>query len=124
MKNSSSIVAVVDDDESVRESLPDLLREFGFASRTFASAKAFLDSGTVGETGCLILDISMPDMSGPELHEELNRRNESVPVVFITGNPEAREQASLLQNGAMECLLKTFSDEELRSALDLALRSS
>lgn len=124
MKKSPAIVAVVDDDESVRESLPDLLQEFGYAARTFASAEAFLETGAVAEADCVILDIAMPGMSGPELHQELNRRNENVPVVFITGNPEARDQPSLLQNGAVDCLLKPFSDKELRNALHLALRTS
>lgn len=122
MKTSPFFVAVVDDDESVRESLPDLLRAFGFETKTFASAEAFLDSGSIEETGCLILDIAMPGMSGPDLHRELRRQERAVPVVFITGSPEARASPTLLQNGAVECLLKPFTDRELRSALDLAFR--
>ena len=79
------LLSVVDDDESVRESLPDLLREFGFAARAFSSAEEFLSSGCVDETSCLILDIAMPGMTGPELHQELKRRGQEIPVIFITG---------------------------------------
>ncbi|MGB9431473.1 MAG: response regulator, partial [Candidatus Acidiferrum sp.] len=81
-----SLVSVVDDDESVRESLPDLLRELGFASHTFSSAKAFLASEYVGQTSCLILDIAMPGMTGPDLQRELTLRRQEIPIVFITGN--------------------------------------
>ncbi len=74
-----SLVSVVDDDESVRESLPDLLRQFGFAAEAFSSAEAFLESDIVSETSCLILDIAMPGMSGPELQQELIRRRQTIP---------------------------------------------
>ena len=79
-----SLVSVVDDDESVRESLPDLLRQFGFAARAFSSAEAFLASEVVSETSCLILDVAMPGMSGPDLQLELIRRRQEIPIVFIT----------------------------------------
>ena len=74
MTDTSLLVSVVDDDESVRESLPDLLKELGFAARTFSSAEEFLESHTALQTGCLILDIAMPGMGGPELQRELKRR--------------------------------------------------
>ena len=74
-----SLVSIVDDDESVRESLPDLLREFGFAAEAFSSAEAFLASDVVGETSCLLLDVAMPGMSGPELQQELRRRRQDDP---------------------------------------------
>ena len=79
-----ALVSVVDDDESVRESLPDLLRECGFAVEAFASAEAFLASACLGQTQCLLLDIAMPGMSGPDLQQELLRRRERIPIVFIT----------------------------------------
>jgi FixJ family two-component response regulator len=82
------LVAIVDDDESVRESLPDLLREFGYAVQAFASAEDFLTSGDLARTRCLILDIAMPGMSGPELKRELQRRGKAIPVVFITANSD------------------------------------
>ena len=88
-----SLVSVVDDDESVRESLPDLLRQFGFAAQAFSSAEAFLASEVVSETSCLILDIAMPGMSGPDLQQELTRRRQEIPIVFITA--QRRQDASV-----------------------------
>src|SRR5712675_235314 len=78
----SSLVSVVDDDESVRESLPDLLREFGFTARSFSSAEEFLASEYVSQTNCLILDVGMPGMSGPELQRELRLRGQHIPIVL------------------------------------------
>src|SRR5262249_7620939 len=85
MADRRSLVSVVDDDESVRESLPDLLQLFGFAAEAFSSAEAFLASDVVSETSCLLLDIAMPEMSGPDLQQELSRRRQKIPIVFITG---------------------------------------
>ena len=83
-----TLVTVVDDDESVRESLPDLLKELGFAVKAFASAQDFLNSSDVAATRCLILDIAMPGMSGPELQLELAARGDRIPVIFITARAE------------------------------------
>ena len=116
------LVTVVDDDKSVRKSLPDLLREFGFAAETFSSAEEFLASNNVGETSCLILDIAMPGMSGPDLQRELKVRKQDIPIVFITGHGDETVRPCVLAEGAVECLLKPFSDSDLREALDLALR--
>ena len=118
-----SLVSVVDDDESVRESLPDLLRQFGFAAQAFSSAEAFLASEAVSETRCLILDIAMPGMSGPDLHQELIRRGQEIPIVFITANGEGTVRPRLLAQGAVECLFKPFSDTALLDALNAALRT-
>jgi FixJ family two-component response regulator len=117
-----SLVSVVDDDESVRESLPDLLRQFGFAVQAFSSAEAFLASEVVSETSCLILDVAMPGMSGPELQEELIRRQQGIPIVFITANGDKTVRPRLLAQGAVECLFKPFSEAALLDALDAALR--
>ena len=117
-----SLVVVVDDDESVRESLPDLLRELGYAVRAFASAEEFLASDCVGQTRCLILDIAMPGMSGPDLQRELRRRREEIPIVFITAHEDATVRPRLLQQGAVECLFKPFSETALVAALRTALR--
>jgi FixJ family two-component response regulator len=116
------LVSVVDDDESVRESLPDLLREFGFAVQAFASAEEFLASSWLAKTKCLILDVAMPGMSGPDLQRELARRQERIPIVFITAHGGDVARARLIEQGAVECLLKPFSDTALRAALDVALR--
>jgi FixJ family two-component response regulator len=117
------LVAVVDDDESVRESLPDLLREFGFAAEAFSSAEEFLASGHVVQTSCLILDIAMPGMCGPDLQRELKRRRQEIPIVFITGHWDESVRPRVLAEGAAECLLKPFSDAALRAAIDTALRA-
>ena len=119
--NSRLLVSVVDDDESVRESLPDLLRELGFEVETFASAEEFLASGCKSETRCLILDVAMPGMSGPDLLRELILRRQGIPTVFITAHGDPTTRPRLMAQGAVECLLKPFSDTALRAALDVAL---
>ena len=116
------LVSVVDDDESVRESLPDFLRQFGFAAEAFQSAEAFLASDVVGTTSCLLLDIAMPGMSGPELQEELIRRRQKIPIVFITAHGDSTVRPRLLERGAVECLSKPFSEAALLDALNTALR--
>jgi FixJ family two-component response regulator len=120
----TSLVSVVDDDESVRESLPDLLREFGFAVRTFASAEEFLASDCVGQTRCLILDIAMPGLSDPDLQRELTLRRQEIPIVFITAHGDETVRPCLLERGAVECLPKPFSDTALREALNAVFRAS
>jgi FixJ family two-component response regulator len=117
-----SLVAVVDDDESVRESLPDLLKELGFAARAFPSAEDFLISDCVKKTRCLILDIAMPGMTGPDLQQELKLRHQHIPTVFITARRDERIRLRLLELGAVECLFKPFSDESLLEAIRAALR--
>ena len=119
---SQSLVSVVDDDESVRESLPHLLRKFGFAAEAFASAEEFLASEFVGQTRCLILDIAMPGMSGPALQRELLRRHQAIPIVFITAHGDETVRPRVLEAGAVECLFKPFSATALRAAVDTALR--
>ena len=115
------LVSVVDDDESVRESLPALLGELGFEAQGFASAREFLASNSVGVTSCVILDVAMPGMSGPELHLELRRRGHAIPTIFITARADERIRLDLLRQGAVECLFKPFSDRALRAALDAAM---
>ena len=124
MMVKGSLVSVVDDDESVRESLPDLLREFGFAVRAFGSAEEFLASDCVGQTSCLILDIAMPGMSGPDLQRELTLRQQEIPIVFITAHGDETVRPCLLERGAVECLLKPFSDTALREVLSAVFRAS
>lgn len=114
-------MSVVDDDESVRESLPDLLREFGFAVRAFASAEEFLASDCIDQTSCLILDIAMPGMTGPDLQQELRVRRREIPIIFITAHRDETVRTRVLGQGAVECLLKPFSDTALRDAVNAAL---
>ncbi len=119
---SQSLVSVVDDDESVRESLPHLLRKFGYAAQAFASAEEFLASEFVGQTRCLILDVAMPGMSGPALQMELSRRQQAIPIVFITAHGDDTVRPRVLEAGAVECLFKPFSATALRAAVNTALR--
>jgi FixJ family two-component response regulator len=119
-----SLVSVVDDDESVRESLPDLLNEFGFEVQAFESAEAFLASTYLGRTHCLILDIAMPGMCGPELQQELTRRGLPIPIIFITGRRNGDTRSRALARGAVECLFKPLSETALLEALNAALRIS
>lgn len=121
MSVSPLLVCVVDDDESVRESLPDLLREFGFEVDAFPSAEAFLVSPRAEEARCVIADIAMPGISGPDLQRELRRRGNAVPVIFITAHGEAADRPRLIREGAVDCLLKPFSEADLLRALAAAL---
>ena len=116
------LVSVIDDDESVRESLPDLLRECGFAVQAFSSAEAFLASDWVEETRCLILDVALPGMSGPGLQRELARRRQTIQIVFITAHKDEVIRPRVLEQGAVECLFKPFSEMALLEALNAALR--
>jgi FixJ family two-component response regulator len=118
------LISVVDDDESVRESLPDLLREFGFAARAFSSAEEFLASDCVDQTRCLILDVAMPGMTGPDLQRELTLRRQEIPIVFITAYKNETVRPRLLEHGAAECLFKPFSETALIEAVNSALQVS
>ena len=118
------LVSIVDDDESVRESLPDLVREFGFAAQAFSSAEEFLSSSCADESICLIVDIAMPGMSGPELQLELGRRGRSTPIIFITGRGDETICARVLERGAAGLLLKPFSDSALLAAIETALHAT
>ena len=116
------LVSVVDDDESLRDSLPDLVREFGYSAQAFSSAEAFLASDYIDQTSCLILDVSMPPgMSGPDLRRELSRRRREIPIIFITASTDKTVRTRLLEHGAVECLFKPFSDTALLKAVNSAL---
>ncbi|KER68455.1 chemotaxis protein CheY [Burkholderia cepacia] len=114
------LVTLVDDDEAVLESLPDLVKEFGYPVVAFASAEAFLASDAVDRTGCLILDVRMPGMAGLALFDALKRRAAAIPVVFITASRDEALRARLLDQGASECLFKPFSDDALLAAIRIA----
>lgn len=122
MNSAAILVSVVDDDVSVRESLPDLLREFGLASEAFATPSDFLQSAFVDKTTCLILDIAMPGMSGPELRRELLRRGHDIPTIFITAHADFASRPEM-REGVVDCLLKPFSETALLGALKRALNS-
>jgi FixJ family two-component response regulator len=113
-------VSIVDDDESVRESLPYLLRSFGFEAHPFASAEAFLASERLADTDCLVLDVAMPGMSGPELQCELTRQGSPIAIVFITAQSDERVCAEVLRCGAVACLSKPFSEAAIVGAVSAA----
>ena len=117
------IVAIVDDDPSVRRALEGLLKAVGLPARAFASAEEFLDSGQQHRTACLIADIRMPGMSGLELQAELNSQNCRIPTIFITAHGDASMRMQALRAGATEFLAKPFSDDVLldhvRAALEM-----
>ena len=121
MTLNTPLITVVDDDESVRESLPDLIREFGFSADSFSSAEEFLESESLNKTQCLILDVSMPGMSGPDLQEELKLRESKIPIIFITAHVEEAGCRRLIERGAVECLFKPFDENNLLKAVKAAL---
>jgi FixJ family two-component response regulator len=119
--NTRPLVAIVDDNESVRESLPGLLQHVGYAVQAFASAEAFLAANVANETSCLILDVGLPGMSGPELQEELMRRAWTIPIVFITAQGDRALHRRLMSAGAVACLFKPFSDTAVLDAVESAV---
>jgi FixJ family two-component response regulator len=121
MPDARPLISVVDDDESIRESLPDLLTLLGYSVRTFSSALHFLASDALDLTRCLILDIAMPGMTGIELQTELKRRDRRIPIVFITATRDETERARVVERGAIACLPKPFSDTALLAALQVAM---
>jgi FixJ family two-component response regulator len=122
MMRNEALVVIVDDDVSVRESLPDLVRQLGYAARAFASAEEFLASGVISSAACLILDIGMPGMSGPDLRRELVRRGYNTPTIFITGRSDHSIPPGLIQERDSACLFKPFGEEDMRMALDMVLQ--
>jgi len=113
-------IYIVDDNESVSESLSGLLRSCGFATRVFASAEAFLTGYEPADTACLLLDVMMPGMSGLELQERLRSDQRLLPIVFITARTDAALHAKLLERGAVACLIKPFNEEDLLAAVRTA----
>ena len=118
---TDTLLSVVDDDESVREALPDLLREFGFVVEAFSSAEEFLAADAARRTSCLVLDVRMPGMSGLELQQELTHRQQAIPIVFITAHGDEALRPRLIAGGAVDCLLKPFSETALLDAVNAAL---
>ena len=115
------LVAVVDDSDSVRESLPGLLEQVGLAVQAFDSAEAFLESGVADAAHCLVVDVGLPGMSGLDLQQELGRRGKNLPIVFITAQGDTSLPPRLLAAGAVACLFKPFSDTALIEAVEVAI---
>ena|ERR1700761_7555746 len=121
MDKTHILISVVDDNDSVREALPDLLTAWGFDAEPFDTAEKFLSSGAVDTSRCLILDVSLPGMSGPQLQRELQHRKPDLPIVFMTAHIDLALRTDLVAAGAVACLFKPFSPEELHSVLREAL---
>ena len=121
MKVVHPLVSIIDDDESVRESLPDLVKVLGYSAAAFSSAEEFLASDYIDRTRCLILDVAMPRMTGPELYRELLRRGQPIPTIFVTALKDDTVRPRLIEHGAVDCLFKPFSDDALQEALNSAL---
>jgi FixJ family two-component response regulator len=117
MMTTRPLVAVVDDDQSVRESLPELLKVLGFDACAFSSAEEFLASSCVDDSKCLIADIAMPGMTGPELQLELTRRRPELPIIFVTAQVDEGVRRNVLNQGAIACLYKPFSEAALIETL-------
>jgi FixJ family two-component response regulator len=117
------LISVVDDDDSVRESLGGLIRSLGFAVKAFASAEEFLTSDRLPDTDCLILDVRMPGMNGLELQRQLAASHMSIPVIFITAHGDEETRVRALNGGAVDYLLKPFSEEALLNAINTALKT-
>ena len=120
---NGKVVAIIDDDESVRTALQGLMKAVGYPARTFASAEEFLNSGQQHQAACLITDIMMPGMSGLELQAKLNADNIRIPTIFITAHGDTKMRMQALRSGAVEFLAKPFNDdallESVRAALDM-----
>jgi FixJ family two-component response regulator len=115
------LISVVDDDESIRESLDGLLKSLGYETAVFSSAESFLSSESLAKTACLILDVRMPGMSGPELQQHLIDRHQEIPTIFITSHGTEDMIARVFANGAVSCLLKPFGEDSLLEAISKAL---
>ena len=119
----SSLIAVVDDDISVRESVESLLKSVGFLVNTYSSAEEFMGSPRLGVADCLILDVRLDGMSGPDLQRELRTAGNSIPIVFVTAHETEALRERMMADGAIDCLLKPFTDDTLLDAVEIALRS-
>jgi FixJ family two-component response regulator len=118
---NAPLISVVDDDESLRESLQGLFKSLGYGTAVFSSAESFLSSEVLTKTDCLILDVRMSGMSGPELQWELINRGNKIPIVFITAHGDDDVIARVMADGAMGCLLKPFSEDSLLKVISQAL---
>ena len=118
------LISIVDDDDSLRNSLDNLIRSVGFRAQGFPSAEAFLSSNQVHDTACLILDVRLPGMNGLELQRRIAGANWRIPIIFITSHADGDARARALEAGAVDYLYKPFREEQLLNAIDAALKHS
>ena len=119
----SSLIAVIDDDISVRESVESLLKSVGFQVNTYSSAEEFIGSPRLDAADCLILDVRLDGMSGPDLQRELKAGGRSIPIVFVTAHETETLRERMMADGAIDCLLKPFNDDALLNAVEIALNT-
>ena len=117
------LISIIDDDDALRRSLENLIRSVGLRAQGFSSAEAFLSSNQVHETRCLVLDVRMPGMSGPELQRQMAVANSHIPIIFITAHADDAQRTQALEAGAVAFLHKPFYDEELLNAIEAALKN-
>jgi FixJ family two-component response regulator len=118
------LISIVDDDDAHRSSLENLIRSVGLRAQGFSSAEAFLSSTHAHDTRCLVLDVRMPGMSGPELQRQMAVANSHIPIIFITAHEDDSQRSQALEAGAVAFLHKPFYEEELLNAIDAALKDS
>ena len=118
------LISIIDDDGALRSSLENLIRSVGLRAQGFSSAEAFLRSKQLHETGCLILDVRMPGMSGLELQRQMAMANSHMPIIFMTAHEDDDRRRQALEAGAVAFLHKPFYEEELLNAIDAALKDS
>ncbi len=118
------LISIVDDDDSLRNSLDNLIRSVGFHAQGFPSAEALLSSNQLHDTACLILDVRLPGMNGLELQRRIAAANWRIPIIFITSHADGDARARALEAGAVDYLYKPFREEELLNAIDAALKHS
>ena len=119
--SATPLISIVDDDDSLRNSLNNLIRSVGFRAQGFSSAEAFLNSNQLPDTACLILDVRMPGMSGLDLQRQMVANNSRIPIVFITSHGDDNARTRALEAGAVAFLYKPFREEALLKAIDSAL---
>jgi len=117
------LISLIDDDDALRSSLENLIRSVGLRAQGFSSAEAFLSSNQVHETRCLVLDVRMPGMSGPELQRQMAVANSHIPIIFITAHANDAQRTQALEAGAVAFLHKPFYEEELLNAIEAALKN-
>jgi FixJ family two-component response regulator len=118
------LISIVDDDDAHRSSLENLIRSVGWLTQGFSSAEAFLSSNRAHDTHCLVLDVRMPGMSGPELQRQMAVANSHIPIIFITAHQDDAQRSQAIEAGAVAFLHKPFYEEELLNAIDAALKHS
>lgn len=123
IQSRTRLVAIVDDDDSMRSALLGMLQVVGLPARAFSSAEEFLESGQQHDIACLIADIRMPGMSGLELQAKLNADRCRVPIIFLTAHGDEEMRMQALRSGAVEFMAKPFDDEELLESVRAALES-